>query len=101
MYDVTSHSRFSPYGDPPPPAPMLIDFLNHKVDNLQRRVDEMEARLNNVQSTLEGWESWYYNWGWLLWKIRHWWLGTSSTDSYEDDKDMTMSTDVSVPNGDP
>ena len=79
---------------------MLLDLLNQKVDYLQRKLDEMEAKLNRVQVSLDGWETWYYDWGWLLWKIRRWWLGTSSKDSYEDDTEVTMSTDVSA-TGDP
>ena len=73
-----------------------MELLNQKVDYLQRKLDEMEAKLNRVQVSLDGWETWYYDWGWLLWKIRRWWLGTSSTDLYVDDKEVTMSTDVSA-----
>ena len=94
MYDISSHARFTPYGDNPPNAPMLLD-LNQKVDYLQRKLDEMEAKLNRVQVSLDGWDTWYYDWGWLLWRIRRWWLGTSSTDLYVDDKEVTMSTEVS------
>ena len=79
---------------------MLLDLLNQKVDYLQRKLDEMEAKLNRVQGSLDGWDAWYYDWGWLLWRIRHWWLGTSSTDTDVDDKEVTMSTEVSE-TGDP
>ena len=107
MYDIPSYGRFSPYGDNAPNAPTLLELLNQKVDYLQRKLDEMEAKLNRVQVSLHGWDTWYYDgthgatpWGWLLWKIRHWWLGTSSTDTDVDDKEVTMSTEMSE-TGDP
>ena len=99
MSEAHPDGRFSPYGDNAPNAEMLLD-LNQKVDYLQRKLDEMEAKLNRVQVSLDGWDAWYYDWGWLLWRIRHWWLGTSSTDTDVDDKEGTMSTEVSE-TGDP
>ena len=96
MYDIPSYGRFSPYGDNAPNAPMQIDLLNQKVDYLQRKLDEMEAKLNRLQVSLDWWDTWYYDWGRLLWRIRHWWLGTSSTDYCVDDQEVTMNTDDSA-----
>ena len=85
MYEMSSSHRYSPYGHAAPVAYTLEDHLNQKIEDLQRKMDAMEAKLNTVQASLDGWDAWYQDWGWLLWRIRHWWLGTSSTDYYVDD----------------
>ena len=92
--DISNRVRFSPWENNPSSAAMR---LHHRVAYLQLRLCEMEAKLNRVQGNLDKWDAWYYDWGWFLWRIRNWWLGTSSTDTDMDDKEITMSTGVSKP----